>query len=272
MSGSNLNYCRQIVKYFTQQVSKPNFPKENKQVLSHVIDLALASNKFLLPSGGRLFDDKEFRALDENEPLRLPYPMIAMEYEQKTDNSDDDYFGRTLKSSKRVIFARERSGFIVMTVVVFIDDQGIWGPMPEFAIPTTGYLDRSNKSHDGRVSILGKRQDDRIPFSDYSDEAGAMLCFLNALQCSNVKIERKAAPPRGKKAKTAHAFDSYHILTIDANKHQTQESGSGSHRSPREHLRRGHIRRLENRKVWVNATVVASGSKGCVTKDYRMDA
>lgn len=39
--------------------------------------------------------------------------------------------------------------------------------------------------------------------------------------------------------------------------------------SPREHLRRGHIRRLEDgRKFWINAAVVAAGNGGKIHKDY----
>jgi hypothetical protein len=45
----------------------------------------------------------------------------------------------------------------------------------------------------------------------------------------------------------------------------------GSHCSPREHLRRGHIRRIAgNRCVWVNSCVVAAGSRFGVSKDYTM--
>jgi hypothetical protein len=43
----------------------------------------------------------------------------------------------------------------------------------------------------------------------------------------------------------------------------------GTHRSPRQHLRRGHIRNLQSgKKVWVNATVVGSRDNGVINKAY----
>ena len=69
-------------------------------------------------------------------------------------------------------------------------------------------------------------------------------------------------------------FDDYHVLTINVGgQGQREGAANGSHRSPREHLRRGHIRRLQDgRKLWVNATVVNPGVGAKVMKDYRMEA
>lgn len=269
MTAQPLNYCRSMVKQFTTTMKIPSFPLENKRMLSHAIDLAASSKKFIMPSGGRLFDDKEYKALDENEVLRLPYPMIAMEYEQTIENDYDETMGRVAKSSKRIVFARERDGHIYIFVCCWVDSQGMWAPLPsEVALPVTGYLDRSNKSQDGRVLIRAQLQHQIMPLEDFSDEIGSLLCLLNSLQCSNVKIEHHAPRVTRKKIKTAHAFDSYHFLMIDAPKQSSGSGHAGGHRSPREHLRRGHIRRLEDRKIWVNASVVGAGAAGRVSKDY----
>jgi len=49
------------------------------------------------------------------------------------------------------------------------------------------------------------------------------------------------------------------------------ESQGGHHRSPRQHLRRGHIRRYASGKqVWVQAHVVGDAKKGTVSKTYVM--
>ena len=43
----------------------------------------------------------------------------------------------------------------------------------------------------------------------------------------------------------------------------------GTHRSPRQHLRRGHIRNLQNgKKVWVNAAVVGAKESGVICNNY----
>ena len=102
-----------------------------------------------------------------------------------------------------------------------------------------------------------------------------IISLCNALACSNVHIERSEPKKAGKKIKAALPFDAYHILTIDATGAAGERVGrAGEHRSPREHLRRGHIRRLaDGRRIWINATVVAAGrGAGVVSKDYRLTA
>lgn len=262
----HLNYCRKMVKQFAGDIRKPGLPEDNRGILSHAIDLAQASQKFLLPDGGRIYDDKEYRSLDENEPLSLPYPFIALEYSRQRDviaESAETY------SSKVIIFARQRDDAIVFMPVIWLDRYGFWGPMPEAAIPRVGYLDRE-KTFNGYTAVRIEIADTRLPLSDYSDEAGSLLCFLNILQCRNVHVEQSRPKNHGKKIKAALSFDTYHVLTIDAPGKSGEGAATGSHRSPREHLRRGHIRRLgDGRRIWVNATVVAAGrGAGVVTKDY----
>lgn len=261
----HLNYCRQLVKTCMSVLSVPDIPKETRAQLSSVIDLAGTSTKFILPPGGRLFDDLELRAIDENEPLRLPYKYIALEYE----NSADEVTNGEIFASKRIVFAREREGWIAITIAYFSDCE--WRVMPECSIPPTGYLDRSLLIS-GRVPAKFLLSDSRIPASDYADEIGAMLCFLNILQCQNVHVERSDPRKIGKKLKTAIPFDSYHVLTIDTQAGQPETGGGcGLGRHPREHLRRGHIRRISNsRRIWVNATVVNAGIGGRIEKDYRI--
>lgn len=50
-----------------------------------------------------------------------------------------------------------------------------------------------------------------------------------------------------------------------------QESKGGTHASPRQHDRRGHIRRLRSGKnVWVKPHKVGDASKGVVFHDYKI--
>jgi hypothetical protein len=274
------NYCRQMVKQFTAQANITSVPQWMKNFKSHCIDLARASHKFILPDGGRLYDDPEYKALDDTTPLNLPFPLIAIEFTRSDSyvNSKTCFDGK-VQPSKGLLFARERDDFIAITVVVFASHIGQWVPYPEVGIPRTGYLDRSQRQN-GYVGFkLAQHQSDiygvQIPASDYIDEVSALLCMLNILQCRNVHIEKSKISKTRKAMQTgkngALPFDTYHILTIDApGKAAGKGAATGGHRSPREHLRRGHIRRLaDGRRIWVNATVVAAGrSAGVVTKDY----
>lgn len=53
---------------------------------------------------------------------------------------------------------------------------------------------------------------------------------------------------------------------------EKHESHGGTHASPRQHDRRGHLRRLRSgRNVWVRDCKVGSASKGVVFHDYRLE-
>ena len=107
----HFNYCNKMAKQFSRTLREKYLPDITKKVLSNALDLAAASEKFILPEGGRLFDDKEYKALDENEPLKLPYTFIALEYQHSEHTKINSESGRR---SKRVLFCREREDEIVL--------------------------------------------------------------------------------------------------------------------------------------------------------------
>jgi hypothetical protein len=292
----HLNFSRQLAIQAQRMLEIPSLHKDRRSIYSHVVDLHKISTKFILPRGGRLFDDKQFKALDEKEELHLPFPFIALEYEASNVHRDKDdpvgfaasEIGRDAElnpiyeddsfvdAPKRICFARERDGWIVITIAFFTKQDGLWRVLPECALPNTGYLNRDKTLPNGRVMILAKFENDDIRIrGDYMDELGALLCFLNALQCSNVETTRSDPKKSKAKLKNALPFDSYHILTIDRPHGSTEKSVFvGNRRASREHLRRGHIRRLlDGRKIWVNAAVINAGKNfNKVEKDYRVAA
>lgn len=271
------NYCRQIVRQFTNAIAFPAITQEELSARTNVLRLICAAQKFMLPHGGKVLEDDELRALDEKEELHLPFPVIALEYSrgQGKEHTQDGKFS----SSKAVLIARSGAALpgmnetscIVLTPVIWVDHVEVWCPLPEAAIPTTGYLDRT---HELGVAInFFNPNHGRIPNEDYGDEAWALLSMVNALSCSNVVTERSEPKKLGKKIKSVLPFDSYHFLTIKVPAEASHGSSTGWHRSPREHLRRGHIRRLsDSRRIWVNATVVAAGKGGKVEKSYKLSA
>lgn len=100
---------------------------------------------------------------------------------------------------------------------------------------------------------------------------GTVVEFCCALSCSNVDFKDTVQPPqqlnRARAKKGLTEFFSYHVLTVGGGSHGSS-GGGGTHASPRVHLRRGHIRRLPDKRVWVNACVVGDKSRGMVVKDY----
>lgn len=273
MSGSlaePLNFCRKVTKQFRELIDIPSLDRTLRARMSHVIDLAAASQKFILPDGGLLMDDPELRAMDENMPLRLPHKFLALEFL----HADDEYRPDVL--TRRILFARELDGFIHLSGCGCETRNDLWVWLPECAISMSDYIDRTQSSNRATIKFRPLAPDAKDP-ALYPLLLKVLFSFLNALQCSNVKAERNNSERAANKTKSALPFDSYYILTIDRRKDLVGLSGnqtSGAHRSPREHLRRGHIVRPDGRRAfWRNATVVnASGGHGKIEKDYRIRA
>lgn len=110
--------------------------------------------------------------------------------------------------------------------------------------------------------------------SDTRDEVSMLLQTCVVLNCANVTTAEIAAPKlinRKRKGKGKPPFFSYRVLQINAPRATGVSSGGGQHASPRAHLRRGHVRRLEERTVWVRPAMVNAGAAaavGQVKKEY----
>lgn len=251
----HLNYCRQLRK----QVISTKIPSvkldrvdltNQQDLLESMADLAVTAQKFILPENGVLLFDPELRAIQDNSYIRLPYKCIALEF-VVTDNP---------LVSKCILMAVEQDDLISIRQIDYWKDAGWWLTFQKFKI---------------EKDIIKSDRDRKI-FGDLTSTTGPLLHFINALSCSNVHVERSDPKRPIRKIKSALPFDSYHVLTVEiGNKCKNFGFGGvGNHRSPREHLRRGHIRCLQDgRRIWVNATVVGAGKgAGVITKDYRVRA
>lgn len=265
----HLNYCRQLALQAMNLLSIPSMDAASRPYFVQALDLCAASQKFILPLNGVLLDDVELRALDPDMELRLPHQFIAIEY--RSESIAEEW--APVRSTKRIVFARETDDGILISPAAYLDADGTWAMYGTVVLPRYGSFARPTS---GPVWINKLRvvstPDVLADPRDFDSEVSVVLSFLNALACSNVHIERSEPKNAGKKIKAALPFDTYHVLTIDVPGRPGERTGAGGdHRSPREHLRRGHIRRLaDGRRVWVNATVVSAGSGGAVKKDYAL--
>jgi len=252
--------------------------KEEMDVIAreYVYDLRKAV-KFQLPFMGKFFEDHEFRGLDGVGEIRLPYPLLAFEYSATDQVEEPGQFA----STKRVILAAEYTDpvnderHIGLGVFSYMDKIKRW-----FALPPVD-IDLNPKEVIEKGSAYYKFNGSKLVHymmskgcqpSDWATEIEVLMNFLNASTCRNVHVDVHRANVKGKAAKSPYPFDDYHYLTVDApgTTSAPRESLGGSHRSPREHLRRGHIRRLEAGPVWVNATVVNPGVGGVIKKNYKV--
>tara|TARA_R110000822_G_scaffold17335_1_gene58463 strand:- start:576 stop:1385 length:810 start_codon:yes stop_codon:yes gene_type:complete len=238
-----------------------------------LIDLIGLSQKIMLPPGGQVLEDDSLRALDDNTPLRLPFPVTVLEF--LTD--EGPIRPGALACNKVITVARERlledgEQALVLSVIPCYTHNGSWSPLPEIAIPLTHAIDRKNFLNGGVGIRMFGSQTAETHADDYRGEVSALLGVLNALACSNVRTSMLPQSKVRKAIKTAIPFDDYYVLTIDTHTGKgTGDSQKHAGRSPREHLRRGHIRRFESGvKVWVSACVVAAGSAGKITKEYAL--
>lgn len=109
---------------------------------------------------------------------------------------------------------------------------------------------------------------------DARDEVSMLLQTCVVLNCANVTTAEIAAPKlinRKHQGKGKPPLFSYRVLQISAPRATGVASGGGQHASPRAHLRRGHVRRLEERTVWVCPAMVNAGAAaavGTVEKGY----
>lgn len=103
----------------------------------------------------------------------------------------------------------------------------------------------------------------------------ASMCTL--LECSNVVYRTWPAPRKlnmKRKKRKREPFFEYKTLVIDPHKARVVGPVLGPHRlrrSPKLHLRRGHIRRLRSGgKTWVSSAMIGSKRRGLVLKDYEI--
>lgn len=111
---------------------------------------------------------------------------------------------------------------------------------------------------------------------DISGEVTAVLNLCEALSCSNVDSEvvEPIDPRKNAKRIRQGKLPMYEtrrlvIKVPGSRKEGGAHASQGFRQGPREHLRRGHIRKLvDGKKVWVQSCVVGSKENGVIAKSY----
>lgn len=108
---------------------------------------------------------------------------------------------------------------------------------------------------------------------DSKDEVQTVVQACSVINCANVmtaEIAASAGLNKKRHMKGKQPFFTYKVLQLSDERREGGKGGvGGSHASPRMHLRRGHLRRLESKVIWVRPSMVNAGSNvGVVLKDY----
>jgi hypothetical protein len=267
--------------YLTQALTHFRAAGDADLKAREILDQAASAPKFFLPDDGMLLS-RDLLHLDVD--ARLPYPTVCLEFATREQNDFWRYepgqvelepwieeelglVGTAYATDRRIVVAREhekegRHFIRVSSLSRQVETSGLR--------PATWRADTGLNWHPRMISK-------KNPFllSIYVAVA-PVFSLIQALQCANVQAELAiTAKPKVNERRIADGkapFFDYHILTLkDLPQRRHREPTENGHASPRQHLRRGHIRRLDDgRRLWINATVVGAAENGTISKDYRM--
>ncbi|MGJ0515181.1 MAG: hypothetical protein ACR65O_05440 [Methylomicrobium sp.] len=278
------------LKKQTEVFEKRGMFKEAFQ-LSFLITKLKEAKKFYIPTNGRIFDD-ELKGLkdDKGVIIRLPFSSISVEFE-----FGDEYrtpglciaFDTPKEILKNKLFSEIMFGYLhedllnldgpfITSILLVFGSNGKWTPNYFISINDSNSFIRYG------VSFLDHRINDRKKAelesegNDYLDwNSRPVLELIECLSCNNVSYEpiQKIKESTNLKRIKAGKLPIYetHVLFIEPGKafaKSKSEGVSAFKKSPRQHLRRGHIRRLEGKKIWVNQCVVGLLKNGLIDKSY----
>ena len=284
---SPMNHTRQLLR------SMDKYPHTTAHLDESVIsllktDLPIAQ-KFMMPDGGKVLDHAHVKPLmTDVETIRLPYYWTVIEYMEHFDESPFERGVRTPYAEKQLIYAYDCNDRVLMTTA---HSSNSWPLSDLWFVSGFGVFSKAeiadianDKTSDGHIVLSDdvmryEKNPIGLDVSEYKNwladrlwnATGIVLNLIGALSCTNVSAPVTHTPAKSN-PKAAYPFHSYRELMLGNRLASVGGGqGGGSSRSPREHLRRGHIRKLSNgKRTWVNATVVNAGVGGGVDKTYRM--
>ena len=281
-----LGYAERAKKHGTQFGSGY---VESSQRIKDVANKIGKAVHFALPDNGRLLNDK-LRGIDKTL-VRLPYPSITVEYFCKEQNLTKEL---PVSMPKRLAVASEievdGKMFVDIFVADFSGEYKEWVPQSfGFRLDLTETIETSVQgvwlnghtlilnegSFKKMIAVHGFEKASKNAYHDIEDEIFSVLELIEALSCSNVKAQLLEPVDVLKQARRAKdgklPIYETKILTISGSVGSGEHLG-GTHSGPRQHLRRGHIRRLPTGNFWVNSHLVGDPMKGRIEKSYQLAA
>lgn len=239
--------------------------------------------KFVIPDEGRILDDS-LRGI-MSTPVRLPFEVTVIEFAIPHYPSTDQY-----SMHKVVILCIEfgEDGDFKIHPMMYLmgAEQAFWIPCAyEAVVP---FEDQLQLREDGQVSFrativpsgaVDVNTDENKIYDPHTEVITKCIRstyeLLEALTCTNIEqsIYQQASPKNAQRIKS-HKAPIYETrcLTLKTTKKESFSGTGGlSHKSPKQHLRRGHIRRLEKGNIWVNSCVVGDASNGKIDKQYKVE-
>lgn len=262
---------------YSMQISKQlkNHSSAELRNTSKRLDQAV---KFSLPDGGHILEVEHGESLREMYQhlipiIKLPYDLMTIEFTLSANGQAEPMpFVMLLSQEENSIFCEifyKQNGLKFWVITAFIAE--IRADWDDFGILLKG-------RDGGFVSELEKNLSNLM--------VSVILNFLSALNCSNLSVsdvpvrlnslsfknKNKNKNKNQKKESKEQDATIYKVLVIDTDAMQNDSEALGSKggSSKKLHLRRGHIRRLKNKMIWVNSCVVGDKKNGAIDKSYRV--
>jgi len=241
---------------------------------------------FAIPDTGKFLDDNAKGLLDSK--IRLPYPVMTIEYFCKDlSNSGIDVIDCSVyKNDKTVILATEKdNGF---NMVIMSQSNGKWAIHPTgMFVSYDSFRKGFNSDNFYTTSTLPNWASEnyhKMSEAQIASNTAGMIEqavfpiveLLEALSCKNVYTEslgnfnHKKKNERLIKAGKLPLYETKILVVDSAPKTIDKTDLGGTHASPRQHLRRGHIRRYATYSIWINNTIVGKASTGKIDKSYEV--
>lgn len=260
------NYAAQAEHFYNNfEVSSFKDDESYQLNLKEIKDTLHNGIHFALPDNGFIFNDN-FRGMN-NVPIKLPFEKITVEFFTNLPNEED--------ASKIIIVAEQNDNQIIARMLLYEKTSKTWITLP------TAFLTRStifNESFEFEIFDLSKK------FSVIA-KAKRLQCgkriarhlfdLLEALNCKNVYMQNlefidDLKNERRIKAGKLPLYETK-ILVVDSKPKEIDPNWKGgTHASPRQHLRRGHVRHYDSGNIWINNCIVGKSSNGRIDKSYEV--
>lgn len=264
-------------------------------LLRHAVHVVLPLNgeiyRDTLPFGGAIPTQEECDSFGG-----LPAPITSFEYYWSHDLAAGEVGARAPKRISLVIDNKQfhdgptPNGFVIcaqLFSIYYDEHQRMWALhqcTPAIATPLVcsmgpkkrgiwdwGWLGAGWKDllNDGRLSM----EQDSAHAGELRADVTVVVQACHALRAgaSLQSASEKIASRRKKfSAKGVGGF-TYHILNVPSHSPTSANSGGETHASPRQHIRRAHIRKLPSGTLtFVRQCFVGSNENGVVHKNYRL--
>ena len=235
------------------------------KTMSLDLDALSKSQHFALPDDSLLLGAKGVGLFGTK--LHLPYPFITIEYYLPKDNykvliiaveENNEIYCRLLLNTKKFDWS-------YIPIGLHIGDGD--GPFEAGFRASSSYA----KGFEDVCDSFPKETKDFFKTAIFTP----VTELLEALSCRNVYTEllepvNSKVNERRAKAGKLPLYETK-ILVVDSKPKEIDPNWKGgTHASPRQHLRRGHIRRYEDYSIWINNQVVGKASNGKIDKSYEV--